>query len=136
MSANLELQKKIKEILEANTTLSALWGSAITVYDHVLDEKAFPYIWYDANLTNEWDTSTEDGWECLPRIHVFDSKETSKFLRQVMGTIESILHNNHPLTLDGYNVVLLQRTTNQVIRETDGQVWHGLSSFRALIEEN
>lgn len=136
MSASVQLQKAIKTVLEADATLISLWGGAITLYDHVPDEAPLPYLFYDVNANEEWDTSTEDGWECLPRIHVFSDKEGSKFAREVSGVIEDALHNNTTLSLTGYRVVLMQRLGSSCVREDNGQVWHSLSSFRALIEEN
>jgi len=135
MSASVQLQKAIKAAIEADATITSLWGSAPTVYDHVPDEASFPYIFYESRETNEWDTSTEDGWDERPRIHVFDEREGSKFARNISGAIENLLHNNTTLVLTGYRVVMLRREGALCIREPDGQVWHSLTSFRALIEE-
>ena len=136
MSASIELQTWIKGVLEANITLAANWGSAVNLFDHVPDEQSFPYLLYENGDSGEWDTSTELGWDVRPRIHVFSEGESSLFPRTILGTIENILHRNEPTVLTGYRLILLRHVETQCFREPDGQVWHGLASFRALLEEN
>lgn len=135
MSASLALQAAIKSALEADTALAAAYATTVKVYDDVPDEHAFPYIYYEVNADNEWDTSTEIGWDCRPRIHVFAKGESSKFVREVQAAIYNALHNTPPM-LTGFNCVLLRVEGHQCFPEPDGQVWHSLTSFRALVEEN
>lgn len=136
MSASLELQTYIKTVLEANSTLAATFVADVVIYDDVPDEATFPYIYYEVNADDRWDTSTENGWECRPRIHVFAKGESSKFVREVQDVIANILHNLAPFVLTGFNCVLLRVEGHQCFPEPDGQVWHSLTSFRALVEEN
>ncbi len=136
MGPVLELQKAIRTLLIADATLTSLMGGTPRFYDHVPDEQTFPYIFYEAGLTIEWDTSTEDGWDAHPRIHVYSEVESSKPARDISNRIEALLHNTTALVLTGYTVVMIRRNEHQCFREPDGQVWHSLTSFRALIEEN
>lgn len=136
MSGSIKLQAHIKALLEADASLATAFGQAVKVYDDVPDENLMPYIRYEVNTEDRWDTSTENGWDCRPRIHVFAKGESSKFVRTVQNVIETTLHNLAPFVLTGYRVVLLRAEGHQCIQEPDGQVWHSLTSFRALIEEN
>ena len=133
MGPGLELQVAVKTLLEADASLQTLMGGTFKVYDHIPDELDFPYILYEANEMNEWDTSTETGWVFTPRIHAFSKKEGSLQARQITDRIETLLHNAD-LVPTGYNCVLFRREGNQCIREPDGQVWHSFTSFRALVE--
>jgi hypothetical protein len=135
MTATTELQAYVRATLLADAPLVALCGGTLRFFDHVSDEAAFPYVFYEAGDTAEWDTSTEDGWETRPRIHVFSDAESSKPARLISGRIEELLHDTAPFVLTNCRVVLLRREGYSCIREPDGQVWHSLTSFRALLEE-
>lgn len=136
MTATTELQAYVKTTLSADASLIALCGGTLRFYDHVSDEATFPYVFFEVGDTSEWDTSTEDGWDARPRIHVFSDAESSKPARLISGRIEELLHNAAPIVLTNYRVVLLRREGHSCLREPDGQVWHSLTSFRALLEEN
>ena len=136
MTATTELQAWVRTTLLADASLQTLCGGTTRFYDHVPDELAFPYIFFEIGDTDEWDTSTELGWEARPRIHVFAENESSKPARLISGRVEELLHNAAPIVLTNYRVVLLRREGHSCIREPDGQVWHSLTSFRALLEEN
>jgi hypothetical protein len=117
--------------LRADATIDAFCGDRI--YNFVPRKTREPYIVIHITDSDEWDTSTEDGEEHSVYIHVWDDKEGSKRVNQIMRRVKELLHDVTTFVLTDHNLVNCRRVSKQVIR--DGQLYHGIGLFRAITEE-
>lgn len=136
----LELQKSIRGVLVADSTLASLMGGAVKFFDYVPERESLPYIEYREGSTAEWDvdetgSATGFGREHTLTINVWSGYEGVKELRGILRRVYDLLQNNTSLSLVDHNLVNLRFMFDDVVREPDGQSYHGISQFRAITEE-
>lgn len=127
------------QVAHRNALLAA---SAVTdlvstrIYDYVPEREVFPYIELGASSTQEWDTSTDFGAQHLVTFHVWSRAEGKKEALAICRAIKETLRNNTALALTDHNLVNMQFLLSDVIRDNDGQSYHGVVQYRAITEEN
>jgi len=117
--------------LRADGTIVGFVGSR--VYDYVPRSTLYPYIVYHISESDEWDTSTDNGEEHSVYVHVWDNKEGSKRVHQIVRRVYELLHDVTSYVLTDHNLVNSRRVRKTVVRE--GQLYHGIGLFRAVTEE-
>ena len=128
----------VAEIEFQRALYTKLSGLGLTVYDVAPQAKdgaslaTFPYVEIGSLITSEWDTSTEDGFSVLARIHTRSRSGSTYEARTIQGQIYAALHNAE-LTITGQNRVLIMREMSDLTRQPDGS-FHGVCEYRALIE--
>jgi hypothetical protein len=131
-----ELQTAIVGRLKADVALARLTGGKARIYDYVPEREEFPYIVYENPNTAEWDTSSEYGSAQVLQINVWSRREGAKEARLILRRVQNLLHDQEAgLTLNGHKLVNLRMTFQQMVKEPDGQHYHGVLRFRAITEE-
>lgn len=117
---------------------AALGGSK--VYDHIPQNTAAPYVRIGEDTLSEFDTKTNNGWNCTLTIHVWDyEKGGRKSIKTLMGHIYDALHKQESsVTVSGFTLVMLICEFQETFQETapegaSDHYYHGVMRFRALI---
>lgn len=128
------LQQAIYGALAADDNLKALIGDPPRLYDDPPGASALPAVQIGDGLESDWSTQTDAGGEHDLTIHVFSRAGGRKEARLILARICLVLHLAE-LTLDGVNLVNLRFVSSQVIRESDGETYHGIARYRAVTEQ-
>ena len=131
------------EITDAGAPLkSALYeaisGLGITTYtvrpqaSDGADGAVYPHIQIGPVLFNEWDAKAENGFDFIARIHTRWRGGSEFPGLQIQGELYRRLHNGD-LTIDGFELVLMQRQLSDVTRLADGS-FDGVCEYSGLIE--
>lgn len=113
------------------TSLSAANVGA-SVFDHVPESQARPYVEVGDIQTEDWGTKDTDGTEHVAEIHVYTGERGRKTCRDIMLAIHDALHHQ-TLTVEGNQTVLVHFDSSEVERESDGLTYHGVTRFRVLL---
>lgn len=137
-SASWELQTAIVTALKADATLQGLQSQR--VFDHVPRRTTYPYTVYDGGDTSQWDTSetgaaSGDGEEHLISIHVFDDYEGMKRIKDILQRVKELLQDNTSFVLADHFLINLRFQLMDIMKDSDGQTYHGIAQFRAVTEE-
>jgi hypothetical protein len=125
----LQLQKAVYAALEPAV-------SPAKVYDHVPQNKGFPYVVIGDGEAREWDTTTELGQEHRVDIHVFSRDAKGKrAVKELQRKIYDALHDQDLVLEAGAALVLLLLDFSTVVLDPDGETYHGVSQFRAITTE-
>lgn len=132
----------LNEFQKALYTRLAGQLSGVTVYDHVPQNTAQPYVVIGQITATPWDSKTNDGQEFTATIHVWEKAAGKKSANLKMQSIYTALHHQETnLTLSGFTVVLIRCEFSDIIEEP-GEVtdqdhyYHGVQRYRALIANN
>lgn len=132
-SPSLELQEAVITRLRADSDITGIVSSRI--YDYVPEETLFPYIEYKENSSSNNDAQDDLSTEHILTINVWSRSEGAKETWQILKYIKDSLHNYTGLVLSGHIVVNMRQTLQDLVREPDGQVYHGIIQFRCVTEE-
>jgi len=118
---------------------SALGGQK--VFDFVTPQLVAPYVVIGDDTLTEWDTKTEDGWDCTLTLHVWDfEKAGRKSVKNLLSIIHDALHRQEAsLTLVGFTLVSLAREFQDSFQDiseegANDHYYHGVARYRALLE--
>ena len=134
-SASWEVQKAIINRLTADTAIQNLVGNPARVFDYATESVDFPYIEYKENSTQEWDTDLDIGKEHTISLNVWSRAEGSKETWLILRAIESSLQDFTSLTLNDHNHVNMRFLFSDLVRDPDGQTYHGIAQYRIITEE-
>ena len=129
MAAEIEVQKAL---------YLALTALSLRVYDAAPQDKdgastaTFPYTEVGAIVFAEFDTSSENGFDFIARIHTRSRSGSMAECKTIQGQIYARLHNG-ALSITGQNTILIQRQMSDCTRVSDGS-FHGVCEYRGLIE--
>lgn len=118
--------------LKADATITSFVNDDI--YDYIPRGKPYPYIIVHITDSDEWDTDTDNGEEHSVYFNIWDDKEGSKRVNQILRRIHELFHNNTSYSLTDHNMVNCRRVSKRVAR--DGQLYHGTGLYRVVTEEN
>ena len=134
------IQVAIFERLSGYPGLTALLVAGGTgVYEYVPqteaseDDSFFPYVTVGDDDIEGWDTDTDDGIEATLRVHTWSRHKGRLETKQIQEQVYQALHH-HGLLVDGVPVVLLHFVDSTAGPDPDGRTYHGVSTFRLLME--
>tara|TARA_R110002020_G_scaffold475207_1_gene709084 strand:+ start:6813 stop:7211 length:399 start_codon:yes stop_codon:yes gene_type:complete len=131
MSYHEAAQKVFYDSLVNNSELMQI---ANDVYDFVDGKKEYPYITIGESSSLEWDTFYDVGRSLVLTVHCWSDSRGAKEVQQMQGFIYSALHRAR-LDHEGYNFVLCDSDSDDFFRDEGGLIWHGVQTFRVIIEE-
>jgi len=131
--ASWELQKAVFAALGADAGVTALIGDPARIYDDAPAGAALPYVAIGEDIETDWSTATEAGSEHALTIHIWSRAGGRKEAKAILAAIRDALHDAAP-ALDDHAVVNLRFQFAHVLREPDGETWHGIARFRAVTE--
>lgn len=126
------LQRAVYQALSGDATLTDLLGGA-QIYDDVPREATFPYVTFGPNATRDWSTGTESGQEHILTLNAWSRAGGRREVLQILMTIENALDDAN-LTVDGHRLVNLRHEVSETNRDADGEIYRGVSRFRAVTE--
>lgn len=129
MNAELEVQKAIYSLLTGQSP-----PISYPVYDDVPEDTSYPYVNIGEATSNQWDSKTFNGFETSIVIHSWSRYSGRKEIKEIMGTIYDILHDQS-ITVTGYNTVLCLFEFSETFLEDDGVTRHGVQRFNLIINE-
>lgn len=107
--------------------------SSLTVYDHVPEDAAFPYVVIGEDTHVPFDTDDSLGAESTVTIHVWSRYRGKKEAKDMQGTIYDAL-TRQELTIDGYDLITIEFEYSDVLLDPDGITIHGVSRFRFIVD--
>lgn len=132
--AGWPLQQAIYAVLAADAGLGALIGDPPRLFDDPPGQSALPAVQIGDGTETDWSTQTDAGAEHDLAIHVWSRAGGRKEARAILARICGVLHLAE-LTLDGHTLIDLRFVTSQVVRESDGETYHGIARYRAVTEQ-
>ena len=132
--AGWPLQQAIYAALAADTELQALIGDPPRLYDDPPGASALPAVQIGDGAESDWSTQTGAGAEHDLTIHAWSRAGGRKEARAILARVCGVLHLAE-LTLNDNALINLRFVTSQVIRDGDGETYHGIARYRAVTEE-
>jgi len=105
------------------------------LYDDPPGASALPAVQIGDGAESDWSTQTDAGAEHDLTVHVWSRAGGRKEARGILAAICGVLHLAE-LTLDDNVLINLRFVTSQVIRDADGETYHGIARYRAVTEES
>jgi hypothetical protein len=134
-----QVQKAIVTRLKADNRLVELLGGTGKVYDFKPENTGYPCIVYgESDEASPWDTSSELGEELRIQIGVWSEAQGRKIIRDVQRRVHFLIYNQEAalsIGMAGHRVVHIERIVSAVVREPDGQYYHGVMQFNIKTEE-
>lgn len=126
MSGPWNIQVAIYSALSGNLTAS--------VYDHVPQDTAFPYVTIGEDIVSEWDTDDSEGFESLITIHQWSRYRGKKEVKTLQREIYDLLHKQD-INPSGQSGINLMFESAEVTLDPDGLTYHGIMDFRYITEK-
>jgi hypothetical protein len=126
------VQAAIYGVLAGATALTAqLADGADSVFDHVPQGSAFPYIVLGESAAEPLETQTGGGCDITIDIHAYSRALGMKEAKAVMAAISGALHGQN-FAVTGQRLVFC-RLQSQQLRQ-DGETRHGVQRYRIITE--
>lgn len=126
------VQAAIYGVLAAAPALTALLAEGgSSVFDHVPQGSAFPYIVLGESAAQPLETQTGGGYDTTLDIHTYSRALGMKEAKAVMAAISDCLHGQD-FAIAGQRLVFC-RLTSQTLRQ-EGETRHGVQRFRIITE--
>lgn len=134
-----ETQKVIYEILSQDSDLQTLLGGTSTdkkVYDRVPQEKSYPFVTIGDMQWDDRGNHTWEGWQGLLTINVWYREPNAgrKGVQEIQKRIDELVHKTDPC-IDGWNIVVLRRSSVNIVMEPDNITLHGIQKFNLMLGE-
>lgn len=140
MSAELELQKAIKAVIDNDEGVRAAFGGIdVDMRDYIPRETAMPYLCFGNHRADQFDvtpTETNDGYGQEHRIIIqaWSDHEGKKQIMDIIAAVRAALRDQ-PLELTGHHNATIRYQSADHGQEPDGQAYQGIIIFRAITEE-
>lgn len=113
---------------------SALDGEiSCQVYDCPPKNAVYPYVVIGDDSLADFGTVSTIGRETISTVHVFDNNPGKKRIKQIMGDIDEIL-DRAQLSHAGFHFIECSFDSSDTFLDSDGKTYHGVISFRLLID--
>lgn len=123
--------------LEQNTELRAITGDENRVWEYVDANAPLPYLQVTSDDSSDWSFSQAPGSEEFFTVHAWSDAKGAEEAEQMLQIAKEVLHDAHlDLTQDGHQLVNLRFVSKTVMRDIDGETYHGTARYRAPTEEN
>lgn len=134
----IEVQRAVHAILSVDSTLLAMLGTADlnSIYDNPSQDESvvFPYIVYESNSAQPFDTKTTNGSEVVMNIAVYSRSGDKEEATDILARIYTLLHSAS-LTVSGNDFILCRWDGLSVVEVDDTEenlMFRGIIRFRIL----
>lgn len=124
--SGLPIQKAIFDLLSTEL-------APISVYDSPPQNEPEAYVVIGDDFHQPFDTDDSVGSESLLTLHTWSTHRGRKEAKTIQGQIYDAL-NRYELVVAGFSTITVEFDSAEVFRDLDGESWHGVSKFRALVE--
>lgn len=126
------VQAAIYGVLAGDAGLAALLANgADSVFDHVPQASAFPYIVLGESAAQPLETQEGGGCDMTVDIHAYSRALGMKEAKAIIAAVSAALHDRN-FTVIGQRLVLCRLQSQQLRQE--GETRHGISRFRIVTE--
>ena len=135
MSNALDLQKSVRAVLVADTTIAGLVGARI--YDEPPQDPTFPYIRFGEIMERPMDTDSEQAASITMDVEAYSRPKAGRVeCQKIIDAIRAALHRKESaVELDGAGeVTLCVAREHRVIRTPDGRTYFGLIIFDWIVD--
>jgi hypothetical protein len=130
------LQGAVEAALRADTTLRALMGGTVRIYDTVPANFAFPYITHGSNQLVPELAEGLNGRDVFVELHVWSRPEPPSLGRReaadIAAAVETALCVD--LVLAGFRLVDAVPEKTRIFDDTDGLTKHAVLTIRYITE--
>lgn len=118
-------------LTEANAVTAQLAAGAASVFDHVPQGSAFPYIVLGDSAAQPLETQEGGGFDSTIGIHAYSRGLGMKEAKSIMAAVAGALHDQS-FAVAGQRLVFC-RLISQELRQ-EGETRHGVQRFRIITE--
>ena len=126
------VQQAILTVLQTDSGLTALLaGGSASVYDHVPQSSAYPYIAIGEATARPGEADNNDGdiMAQTVTIHSWSRHRGMKEVKEIMGEVVGAL-NRASLSVTGFNVLESRFEFSETFMDPDTITRHGVQRFR------
>lgn len=117
----------------ASALTSQLAAGDDSIFDHVPEDSAFPYITIFETTAQPFDTQVGNGMDMIIGIHSWSRYRGEKEIKNIMAAVYDALHDT-ALTITGHTHILTRFLNSQAVMDPDGLTRHGVQQFRIITE--
>lgn len=133
MSAAWPLQKSVYAALAAAPVLQTYLGAPARVFDEPPEDAAFPFLLVGEASERDIAATGGETSEHIFLLHAWSRGGGRKEAKLILAAAHAVLHDQM-LAVEGHRLVNLRCAESSVVREDDGETYHGLARFRAVTE--
>lgn len=139
-----ETQIAVYNILKADSALMVLLGTTVggtqKVFDFVPDNTAFPFLVMEPKPWEDRGNYTTEGLSAELWIHTWYQPGQSgsftgrgdKQVQLIQSRIDQLLHKQ-PLSISGWNTLILRRSLVDIVVDPDNVTRHGIQKFKLFL---
>lgn len=116
--------------LNASAALTAIVGASI--FSHVPQDDALPFAVVSLNLGADFGSKSQYGFAAELIVDTWSNNHDIAETLQMQDAIIAALHNQ-AITVTGAKNICLQKLSVDMFQDPDGQSFHGVTRFRALL---
>lgn len=129
------LQKALFAALSAAPALQERLGEPPRIYDDVPAGARFPYLTLGEMQERAAGASATEAAEILLTFHVWSRGGGRREAREILAILRTLI-DAAALEMDGQRLANLSFQWSDALLGNDGETYHGLARYRALIERN
>ena len=134
IASEWDVQQAVYSQLASHSALTSLLPTgANSVFDHVPDHVAFPYIASGDMTARPLATQGGSGRDIMLDIHAYSRSAGYKELKILMAAIYNRLHQAS-FGISGHSLILCEEIQSEMTLEDDGLTRHGTMRFRIITE--
>ncbi|NWH09209.1 MAG: DUF3168 domain-containing protein [Alphaproteobacteria bacterium] len=133
--ASWGLQKALYAALSAAPALQAALGDPPRIYDDVPAGARFPYLTLGEMQEREAGAGATEASEILITLHLWSRGGGRREAREILSVLRALMEGA-TLPMEGQRLANLTFQWSDALLESDGETYHGLARYRALIERN
>ena len=105
------------------------------VFDDTPENEVFPYITMGALTGRDWSDKFTPGQEVQITVHIWSQYAGKKEVLAIGDEVVQAITKQPPLSLAGFNAVVDELDSHNVIMDIDGFTRQAILTFKYLIEE-
>jgi len=105
------------------------------VFDDTPENEVFPYITMGILTGRDWSDKFTPGQEVQITVHIWSQYAGKKEVLAIGDEVVQAITKQPPLSLAGFNAVVDELDSHNVIMDIDGFTRHAILTFKYLIEE-
>lgn len=130
-SPSWPLQTAVYTRLSGDSELTSTLGAS--VYDHVPDSSAFPYVVIGEDTEVAADTMGTTRRDMTLTVHTWSQAKGKKQTKQIQDRLDDLLDRWTP-TVSGWTATQMLTEAHESFMDPDGTTRHGVSRFRIHIQ--
>lgn len=139
-----QVQITVFTLLKADTSLATLLNTTVSgtqkIFDFVPDNTDFPFVVIESKPYEDRGSYTTEGLQAEISIHTWYqpggsssvSGRGDKQVQLIQSRIDQLLHKQ-PVTISGWNALILRRSFIDIVVDPDNVTRHGIQKFKLFL---